>query len=84
MKKSSLFISAILTTFILTVLAGALSAYRTYAGSAAQQHVASVVAVTQRIAPVQPPVPVQSTATNQLRLPDISPRSKGPRWRPSG
>ena len=33
MKKSSLFISAVLTTFVLAVLAGALTAYRSFASS---------------------------------------------------
>lgn len=36
MKKSSLFISAILTTFVLVVLAGAVSGYRAYASSETQ------------------------------------------------
>lgn len=33
MKKSSLFISAILTTFVLVVMAGVFSAYRSFAGT---------------------------------------------------
>jgi hypothetical protein len=33
MKKSSLFISAVLTTFVLAVIAGVFSAYRSFAGS---------------------------------------------------
>ena len=47
MKKSSLFISAILTTFVLVVLSGAVSAYRFFAASNAQVPIPVVQANTQ-------------------------------------
>jgi hypothetical protein len=48
MKKSSLFISTVLTTFVLVVLAGAVSAYRAFASS--------------NQASVKPPAPVAQLA----------------------
>jgi len=47
MKKSSLFISAILTTFVLVVLSGAVSAYRTFAASETQLPATQVQVQTQ-------------------------------------
>jgi hypothetical protein len=65
MKKSSLFISGILTTFILTLLVGAISAYRTYTAAAAVQPVVSLQPISQTIATTIPTVTAQPTATAQ-------------------
>jgi hypothetical protein len=51
MKKSSLFISTVLTTFVLAVLAGAVTAYRAFAVSTVQS---------------PQPVPVAQTFQNQI------------------
>lgn len=59
MKKSSLFISGILTTFILTVMAGTISAYRAYAASASQPTRAGLTSAAQ---PTAQPAPVASTS----------------------
>jgi len=51
MKKSSLFISAVLTSFVLVILVGAVSAYRTYAeGLSRQTEAAQVQPISQKIA----------------------------------
>lgn len=69
MKKSSIFISAILTTFILTVMAGTISAYRTYSVSAAQQPLAAVQQVTPITATAQPtPAAVSLTPQQGAQL----------------
>jgi hypothetical protein len=57
MKKSSLFISGMLTTFILTVMAGTISAFRAYSASAAQQPLTAVQQVTQ---PTEIPQPTET------------------------
>lgn len=69
MKKSSIFISAILTTFILTVMAGTISAYRTYSVAAAQQPLAAVQQVTPITATAQPtPAAVSLTPQQGAQL----------------
>jgi hypothetical protein len=55
MKKSALFISTVLTTFVLVVLAGAVSAYRTYASSS--QAAAKPAAPMAQVAPTAAPTP---------------------------
>src|SRR5665648_261165 len=65
MKKSSLFISAILTTFVLVVLSGAVSAYRSFAASNAQVTIPGVQANTQAITQEM----VQPTATTAWLTP---------------
>jgi hypothetical protein len=69
MKKSSLFISAILTTFILTLLVGAISAFRTYTAATSVQPVVSLQPISQTIATTLPTVTAQPTATTSYLTP---------------
>jgi hypothetical protein len=61
MKKSSLFISTVLTTFVLVVLAGAVSAYRAFASSS-QVSATSPAPLAQLAAPTPTVISPQDAA----------------------
>jgi hypothetical protein len=86
MKKSSLFISTILTTFILAVLAGAMTAYRSLAASDAQDQQPTPVAQTTEQptsiaqATEQPTLVVQVTPTQTLLTPEQASQVAAQYW----
>jgi hypothetical protein len=73
MKKSSLFISAILTTFMLAVLAGVVTAYRSFTGSTSQvvQPTAQVIQVPAPTATGIQPQEAAQIAANFLARHDL-------------
>jgi hypothetical protein len=71
MKKSSLFISAVLTTFVLAVLAGAFTAYRALARSNSQVNTQQPVAVVQPTASALTPEQAAQLAAQYLGRSDL-------------
>jgi hypothetical protein len=71
MKKSSLFISAILTTFMLAVLAGVITAYRAYAGNDNQVSVVQPTPVVQPVASTLTPQDAAQVAAQYLGRSDL-------------
>jgi hypothetical protein len=71
MKKSSLFISAVLTTFILAVLAGAITAYRAFTRDTTQTVVSQAPVVLQPTTVTLTPEAAAQVAAQYLRRSDL-------------
>ena len=71
MKKSSLFISSVLTAFVLAVLAGAITAYRTFAGSSSQAGVQQPAPLVQPTASALTPQEAAQVAADYMGRSDL-------------